>query len=55
MQYFWDNQKKLNINGRQSFILNFISAKFVMRYPCVIPYILFYTHGQAILHCFLIT
>ena len=31
---------------------DFISAKFVMGYPCVRPYILFYIHGPAILHFF---
>ena len=34
-------------------ILDFISAKFVMGYPCVRHYILFYNHGPAILHFFL--
>ena len=29
------------------------SAKFVTGYPCVIPYILFYIHGPAILDSFL--
>ena len=38
-------------NSCQSAILNFISAKFVMGYPCVRPNILFYIHGPAILHC----
>ena len=33
-------------------MLDFISAKFVMGYPCVRPYILFYIHGPAILHFF---
>ena len=33
-------------------ILDFISAKFVMGYPCVRHYILFYIHGPAILHYF---
>ena len=36
-------------NDRQSAILKFISAKCVMGYPCVSPYILFYMHGPAIL------
>ena len=44
MEDFWDNEK----NGRQSVILDFISAKFVMSYPCVRPYILLYNHGLAI-------
>ena len=36
-------------NDRQSAILDFISANFIMDYPCVSPYILFYMHGPAIL------
>ena len=36
-------------NERHSAILDFISAKFIMGYPCVSPYILFYMHGPAIL------
>ena len=36
-------------NGRPAAILDFTSAKFVMGYPCVRPYILFYNHGPAIL------
>ena len=31
---------------------DFISAKFVMDFPCVRPYILFYIDGPAILHFF---
>ena len=31
---------------------DFISAKFIMDFPCVRPYILFYIHGPAILHFF---
>ena len=33
-------------------ILDFITAKFVMGYPCVRNYTLFYIHGPAILHFF---
>ena len=33
-------------------ILDFISAKFVMGYPCVRHYILFYIYYPAILHFF---
>ena len=33
-------------------ILDFINAKFVMGYLCVRHYILYYIHGQAILHFF---
>ena len=33
-------------------ILDSISAKFVIGYYCVRPYILFYIHGAAILHFF---
>ena len=36
-------------------ILDFISVKFVMGYPCVRPDILFYIHGPAILHYFWVT
>ena len=36
-------------NDRQSAILDFILAKFIMGYPCVSPYILFYMYGPAIL------
>ena len=39
-------------NGRLAAILDFITAKFLMRYPCVRHYILFYIHGPAILHLF---
>ena len=41
-------RKKLN--GRLAAILDFITAKFVMGYPCVRHYILFYIHGSAIFH-----
>ena len=51
MQDFRDNDKK-QFNERLAAILDFISAKFVMGYPCVRPYILFYIHGPAILHFF---
>ena len=34
-------------NDRQSAILDFISAKFIMGYHCVSPNILFYVHGPA--------
>ena len=30
----------------------FMTAKFVMGYPCVRHYILFYIHGPAVLHFF---
>ena len=39
-------------NGRLAAILYFISAKFVMGYHCVRPYILCYIHGPAISHVF---
>ena len=51
MQDFQDNEKK-NKNGRLAAILDFITAKFVIGYPCVRHYILFYIHGPAILHFF---
>ena len=37
------------LNSRLTAILDFISAKFVIGYPCVRPYILFYIYGPAIL------
>ena len=49
MHDFRDNENK---NGRLAAILDFISAKFVMGYPCVRHYILFYIYGPAILHFF---
>ena len=48
MQDFRDNGKK-KLNSRLAAILDFITAKFVMGYPCVRHYILFYIHGPAIL------
>ena len=42
-------KKKTIKNDRQSAILDFISAKFVLGFPCVSPYILFFLHGPAIL------
>ena len=48
-------RKKTIKNDLESAILNFISAKFVMSYPYVSPYILFYMHGPSISLCFLIT
>ena len=44
--------RKKNWNGRLAAILDFISAKFVIGYHCVRPFILFYIHGPAILHFF---
>ena len=41
---------KKKLKGRLAAILDFISVKFVMGYPCVRHYILFYIHGPAILH-----
>ena len=38
-------------NGRQSSILDFIFAKFVIDHPFANPYILFYIYGPAILLC----
>ena len=46
MQDFRDNEKKTIENDRQLAILDFISAKFVMGYPCVSPHI-FCMHGPA--------
>ena len=52
MQDFHDKEKKTIKNHGQSAILDFIPTKFVMGYPCVSPFILFYMHGPAILLCF---
>ena len=41
----------LHDNGRQSSILDFIFAKFVIDHPCANPYILFHIYGPAILLC----
>ena len=49
MQDFRDNEEKINKNSRPAAILDLTTAKFVMGYPCVRPYILFYIHGPAIL------
>ena len=55
MQDFRDNEKKIIKNDRQLAILDFISAKFVMGYPCVSPHILFYMHDPSFLLCFCVT
>ena len=49
MQDFRDNEKKIYkwLTGGH---FGFISVKFVMGYPCVRHYILFYIDGPAILH-----
>ena len=52
IQDFRDNEKN-NLNDRLAASLDLISAKFVMGYPCVTHYILFYIHGTAILHFFI--
>ena len=49
MQDFRDNVKKTIQKVHQSAILDFTSAKFVMGFPCVSPYILFCMYGPAIL------
>ena len=49
MQHFRDDEKKTIKNDCQSAIFYFISAKFIIGYPCVSPDILFYMHGPAIL------
>ena len=48
---FPDIMRKTIKNGHQSAILNIISAKFVMGYPCETLHFI-YIHGPAILHCF---
>ena len=45
-----DENKKWPTGGHFRFYK--VSAKFVMGYPCVRHYILFYIHGPAILHFF---
>ena len=55
MQDFRDNEKKTIKNDRQLAILDYISAKFVMGYPCVSPHILFYVPGLVFLLCFWVT
>ena len=47
MQDFLDNEKKTIKSDHQSAILDLISAKFVIGYLCVSPYILFYKHGPS--------
>ena len=42
-----EKMRKKKLNGR-----DFITGKFVIGYPCVRHYILFYIHGPAILHFF---
>ena len=53
MQDYQDNEKKTIKNYRKLAIMDFISAKFVMGYPCVSLHILFYMHGPAFLLCFM--
>ena len=47
MKDFRDNEKKC-LNGRLPAISDFITAKFVIDYPCVRHYTLFYIHSPAI-------
>ena len=49
-QDFRDNEKKIKMRLR---ILNFISAKFVMGYPCARLYILFHIHMVQLFCIFL--
>ena len=51
MRDFRDNENKI-IKWPTAAIWDFISAKFVMGYPCVRHYILFHIYGSAILHFF---
>ena len=46
--------RKKKLNGRLAAILDFLTATFVMGYPCVRHYILFYIHGQAYCIFFLV-
>ena len=56
MQNFRDIEKKKNNNNNKKkkwptgSHFGFFSVKFVMGYPCVGHYILFYIHGPVILH-----
>ena len=54
MQDFRDNEKKTIKHYRQLAILDFISAIFVMGYPCLSPHILFYMHGPAFCFVFVL-
>ena len=45
-------RKRTIKNDRQLAILDFISAKCGMGYPCVSPHILIHMHGPAFLLCF---
>ena len=47
MQDFRDNEM-MRKKSRLTAILDFISAKFVLGYPCAGPSILLYIHGPAI-------
>ena len=49
MHDFWDKEKK---QLEMAASLDNISVKFVIGDICVRPYILFYIHGPAVLHCF---
>ena len=42
MQHFQDNEKKQLKMTVSRAILDFISTKFIMGYPCASPYILFF-------------
>ena len=60
MQHFRDNENK-QLKMSQSAILDFISAKFIMGYPCLSHYILFYvlyawsSYSALLLSCVNIT
>ena len=49
-QDFRDNEKKKKKKLPTGFHFGFFSVKFVMGYPCVRHYILFYIHSPVILH-----
>ena len=51
MQDFLDEEKINRMDDWRPFF-DCINAKFVLGYPCVRPYILFYIHGPVILHYF---
>ena len=52
MQGFLDKKKQLKMAASQPFWILFLQ-KFVMCYPCVRPYILFYKYDPDIFHCFI--
>ena len=50
MQDFRNSEKNKNKKNKNGRYFGFFSVKFVMGYPGVRHYILFYIHGPVILH-----